>query len=200
MKIIGIAGGVASGKSVVSKKLESLGAFLIDADRIGHETLEKPLVIAAAKARWGDQVVGEDGRLVRATIAERVFGDSENQKSELAFWESCTHPHITRELSATLKRLNDSGKYPAVVLDAPVMFKAGWHKMCDVILFVDANREVRLSRAIERGWSPEQFEDRELSQLPLDEKRKHCQFVIDNSGQLDKTYDQVLTFWNSLSL
>ncbi|MEM7311803.1 MAG: dephospho-CoA kinase [Planctomycetota bacterium] len=200
MKIIGIAGGVASGKSVVSAKLQELGAFVIDADRIGHDVLKQPEVIAAATSRWGDSVTDDSGQLNRSAIGARVFGDTERHTADLRYWESETHPKITHELQRTLTSLRNSKEYPAAVLDAPVMFKAGWHKECDVIVFVDATREVRLQRAQKRGWTEEQFEDREACQTPLDEKRQYCEFVIDNSGDLEQTYEQVLTFWNSLSL
>ena len=200
MKIIGIAGGIASGKSVVSARLESLGAFVLDADQIGHRVLARSEVIAAARQRWGNQVVDSQGQLVRSEIAARVFGGNAETQGELAFWESCTHPRITTELRATIERIRDSGEYKAVVLDAPVMFKAGWHAMCDVIVFVDTPRELRLARAVRRGWSTDQFEDREASQTSLEEKRNLSSFVIDNSGYLEQTYEQVLSFWNSLSL
>ena len=202
MITIGIAGGVASGKSLVARKLGDLGAVIIDGDRLGHQVLKHPDVIQAARDRWGAAVVTADGAIDRAAVARRVFGGDADATRELAYWEACTHPRITRRLKqrmAELSQQNGNGEC-VVVLDAPVMFKAGWDKLCDHLIFVDTPQEMRLQRALQRdGWTEQHFHDREESQLKTEEKKRRASFVIDNSGSLDKTYQQVLSFWNSLS-
>ena len=203
MITIGIAGGVASGKSVVSARLAELGADLIDGDRLGHAVLEQPEVIAAARERWGQEVVAADGKIVRAAVADRVFAKGQDAAKELRFWEQCTHPRITQLLKNRLAELtekgNASGEEIVVVLDAPVMFKAGWDKLCDHFVFIDTPREMRLERALTRkDWDEQQFQDREASQLKIEEKMKRSSVVIDNSGSLTKTYEQVQRFWESL--
>ena len=85
------------------------------------------------------------------------------------------------------------------MLDAAVMMKAGWEKECDFLVFVDAPASLRLSRALQRGWKAEQFAARESSQISLAEKRAVSDFVIDNSGDLEQTYDQVVKVWHNLS-
>jgi dephospho-CoA kinase len=85
-------------------------------------------------------------------------------------------------------------------LDAAVMFKAGWHRDCDHILFVDAPRETRLARARQRGWTEEQFAAREAAQLSLEAKKAFADTIIDNSGALSHTIQQVDGFWRSLGL
>lgn len=197
MITIGIAGGVASGKSVVADQLRELGAFVVDGDRLGHQVLLQPEVISAAKARWGESVIGTDGQIDRAAVARLVFGDNESSAKELEYWESCTHPRITELLKQHLSEQDDDS---VLVLDAPVMFKAGWDKLCDQLIFVDCPCDQRMERALKRkNWNKEQFEKREGSQLSIDEKRRRASFVIDNSGSLEQTYEQVLSFWNSLS-
>ena len=84
------------------------------------------------------------------------------------------------------------------VLDAPVMFKAGWEKLCDKILFVDAPRELRLARALRRGWSEADFDARESAQESLDVKRSHADVILDNSSSPEHAYAQVQRFWHSL--
>jgi dephospho-CoA kinase len=89
---------------------------------------------------------------------------------------------------------------PAVVLDAALLVEAGWSKLCDKIVFVDAERVQRLQRACQRGWTPDGFNARESAQLSVEEKRKLADGVIDNSGSIDHTFAQVQQFWHSLGL
>ena len=210
MITVGIIGGVASGKSTIAEKLESLGAHVFDADEIGHQVLDESAVIDAARGRWGDEVVDSDGRLIRSAIAAHVFAHDASPAAiakaaqELKFWESQTHPRITRRVAEDLRRLAEESASQksgnrVVVLDAAVLLKAGWDGLCDQLIFVDVPQETRLKRGLARGWSAEHFAAREAAQLPLEEKKKKATVVIDNGGTLDQTYEQVLGFWQSLS-
>jgi dephospho-CoA kinase len=200
MFVIGVAGGVASGKSVVSQSLCRLGAVLLDADTIGHEVLEEPAVRAAIRRTWGDEVFTPEGLVSRPALARRVFAPSPDGPRELGQLEQITHPRIGARLKEQIDSLASQGAIPAVVLDAAVMFKAGWHRYCDRIVFVDAPPETRLERALGRGWTPEQFRAREAAQLSVERKRQFADVVIDNSGSLTHTHQQVERFWRSLGL
>ncbi len=199
MFVIGIAGGVASGKSVVAAELARRGAAVIDADQLAAEVLSSPDVVAIARQRWGDAVVDATGKLCRSAIAQRVFGKDASADAELAFWESVTHPRITARMLSQLRSWQTEGRLPAVIVDAPVMFKAGWDRYCDQLIFVDAPYEQRLDRAIARGWTEADLQNRERSQLPLEEKRRRATTVLDNSGTLEDTYEQVRKYWQALS-
>ena len=195
MKVIGLVGGVASGKSLVAKELQRLGATSLDVDGFGHEVLREPDVITQIKERFGTSVLDEDSQVERKKLAEIVFAvDGDDDLKQL---ESITHPRIEQRIRTEIQRLAESKKFPAVVLDAAVMLKAGWYKHCDVIVFVDCPEELRRERALQRGWSVEQFEFRESSQISIDRKRAIANIVIDNSGGLEQTYEQVLNFWCS---
>jgi dephospho-CoA kinase len=200
MLVIGVAGGVASGKSVVSQGLRRLGAGLLDADKIGHEMLEEPAVRDAVRREWGAEVFSPDGKVNRAALARRVFAPPPDGPAELAVLEQITHPRIGTRLKEEIERLSAVGEYPAVVLDAAVMFKAGWHRYCNRIAFVDAPYETRLQRALQRGWTAEHFAAREAAQLSVEEKKKLADTIIDNSGALSHTIHQVERFWRSLGL
>ena len=197
MKIIGVTGGVASGKSLVACQLESLGALRLDADRAGHEVLREDPVRRALQQRWGPAVVGEDGQIDRGAVARIVFESSPRGARELEFLEQLTHPRIAARLQQQLEQAARDGQ-TAVVLDAAVMFKAGWHKLCDAIVFVDAERKLRWQRAARRGWSRSQFAARERAQHSLDVKRQQADFRIDNSGTPESTLAQVKQLWNTL--
>ena len=198
MPVIGLLGGVASGKSAVARCFQRLGCAVLDGDTLGHQVLGETTVIDAAVARWGPQVISA-GELDRRQIARRVFGTDPAAATELAYWESITHPRIGKLLATEITRLRRAEQCAGIVLDAAVMIKAGWQKECDFLVFVDAPREIRLSRALQRGWTEEQFAAREASQTPLEEKRALTDFVIDNSADLDQTYEQVVKVWHNLS-
>ncbi len=198
MLVLGIVGGVASGKSLVSSALGRLGAEVIDADRLGHEVLLEPEVIAAAHQRWGDEVLLPDGQLNRRAIAQRVFGDSPQAKQERTILEAWTHPRIGAKARERISELATRGDTDVVVLDAALLLEAGWNEYCDRILYVDVPREVREQRARNRGWSIAELDAREAAQLPLSQKRAAADIVIDNSGSPKNTVKQIEAVWHSL--
>jgi len=200
MFVLGIVGGIASGKSLVSAYLARLGAEIIDADKLGHEVLRMPEVIAAARLRWGDGVLTLDGQLDRKAIAQRVFGENANQRDERRFLEELTHPRIGTLVREKISEIATRGDTDVVVLDAALMLETGWEEYCDRILFVDASDEVRRARAQARGWSLTDFEAREAAQFPLSQKRARADIVIDNSGSPDKTHKQLEMVWHSLTV
>jgi len=112
--------------------------------------------------------------------------------------EELTHPEIRRRMSTELELLAASGVEVAV-LDAPVMLKAGWNKLCDHLIFVDSPREMRLAHALARGWTEAEFSERESRQEPIEHKRELADFVLDNSGPLEYTHGQIERFWNRLA-
>jgi dephospho-CoA kinase len=193
--VIGLVGGVASGKSLVASQLADLGAGRLDADGAGHEVLRETEVEQAARRRWGERVFDVQGRIDRSALAKIVFAPPPDGPAELHFLEQLTHPRIGARLRDQAHRLVRSG-HKALVLDAAVMDKAGWDAMCDKILFIDAPRTVRLERALARGWTERQFDAREAAQASLEARRARSDQVIDNSGTPSHTQIQVERFWN----
>lgn len=224
MKVIGLLGGIASGKSFVAELFRQHGAVVLDGDRAGHEVLHDKEVKEAVRHRWGAGVFGPDGEIDRKALACKVFapptavpgadspsapaigdraaGDgaaagSPPEPGELAYLEQLTHPRIAARLAQQVQAAVDSGA-PAVVVDAAVMIKAGWDALCDTLVFVDTPREVRLARARGRGWSEEEFTRREASQENLVVKRARADVIIDNAGPPEATSAQVERFWQTL--
>jgi dephospho-CoA kinase len=198
MLVIGVAGGIASGKSLVSKQLQQLGAEVLDADRAGHEVLLEPDVERALRSHWGDDVFGDDRRISRAAVAKIVFAAPPEGPKELAYLEQITHPRIEERLRRRKAEFEQRGDLKAVVLDAALMFEAGWNKLCDKIVFVETPRESRVARARQRGWSEAEFAAREAAQESLEVKRKSADWIIDNSGSPEHTFAQLQRFWLSL--
>ncbi len=196
MKILGLLGGVASGKSLVSRQLAELGAVALDADRAGHETLQLPCVEEAARQRWGNAIFGPDGHISRSQLAKIVFAPPPDGPKERKYLEELTHAEIGRRLLAQAEAKKTAS--PLAVLDAALILEAGWDRLCDCFAFVDAPREVRLVRALQRGWTETDFAAREAAQESLDCKRARADVIIDNSGSAEHTQLQVQRLWQFL--
>ena len=194
MQTVGILGGVACGKSLVARQFAQLGAGVIDADRLGHESLDEPAVRAALQDRWGERILGPDGTVNRRSVAEIVFNATSEGDDERHFLESLVHPRIAQRLAAEQARFH-AQKYRVVVLDAPLLIEAGWDRLCNKLVFVDAPRQLRLDRATARGWTEQDVARREAAQAPLAMKRLRADVTIDNSGTPRETQAQVEHFW-----
>ncbi len=198
MKIIGLVGGVASGKSAVAQALARRGAVVFDADAIAHQVIAEREVRDELSARWGAGILDPDGRVDRRAVAARVFGDGPAPLAERRFLEEVLHPRIRQRIEAEARQLPDASA-PAIVIDAPLLVEVGWNDVCDAVLCVDVPRDLRLARAqANRGWSAEEFSRREAAQLPIEEKRRWCTHAVDNSGSLAELDAQVARFWTQI--
>lgn len=196
MKIIGLTGGIASGKSTVASLFAERGAVVLDADRHAHAVLEEPAVRDALVERWGEEILSEDGTLARRAVAERVFGDG--AEADRRFLEGLVHPRVRERLRAEIDAARASG-VSAVVLDIPLLLEAGWADACDAIYFVDCPQHERVKRAAARGWSEAELAEREASQTSIEEKRQRSDAVIPSSevGAAESAVDRL---WNDLGL
>jgi dephospho-CoA kinase len=197
MLILGLVGGVASGKSLVADCFRELGAAVLDADKAGHAVLREPDVIAKLKDRWGDEILDSSGQVSRRAVAKIVFAPG--RQEELKFLERLTHPQIEARLQQELAAAGAAPDAPpAAIIDAALLFEAGWDRLCNKIIFVDAPRDVRLERAVARGWSAEQFAGREAAQLAVEEKRARSHVVIRNVRTLENLRQVVRLTWQHL--
>ena len=196
--VIGILGGIGSGKSFVAELMKARGAVVLDADRVGHEVLREPQVESAARERWGDGIFNSDGHIDRKRLAKIVFAPPPDGPGELAHLEQLTHARIGERLQEQIAEIASREHPAALVLDAPVLLKAGWNQFCDKIVYVDAPHDVRLARVLARGWTEEELARREAAQEPLDVKRRLADLVIDNSGPAEATAAQMNVLWPQL--
>lgn len=197
--MIGLAGGVASGKSLVASCLEHFGASVLDADQIGHEVLEAPETVAAIVGQWGEGIL-TDGKIDRRSLARIVFAKTEVENTDLERLEKITHPEIGKRIRQRLADLKSQPKIPAVVLDAPVMFKAQWNQLCDKIIFVETDLSIRQQRASQRGWDSGEIARREAMQTSLEVKRSLSTDFINNSKSREETYHQIRELWRKWKL
>ena len=186
MKILGIIGGIGSGKSTAATLFQQAGAKLICADDIGHHILLSSSVKKAAQERWGLAVFGEDGEINRQKLAAVVFA---NEK-ELAYLQSLTHPLIAEEVHRQRLEHEQNG-VQICLLDAPLLLEAVWDHFVDQIIFIEAPAEVRWHRVKNRGWSQTEWHQREAAQWTVEEKKRRAHVVLDNSGDPEHIRTQV---------
>jgi len=199
MKLIGIVGGIASGKSFVSRAFQDLGAKWIDADALVHAVYRESAIIQILCQRWGTVVLDEKGQVDRAQLAARVFAPTMEAKVELEWLESLVHPLVKDQILRQVHEWQNDPTVEVVVLDAPVLLKAGWDKLCDELVFVDASESLRWERVQARGWTWEQWQQRESQQTPLSEKLARSTRTIDNNGSPESTRIQVQKIWVALT-
>jgi dephospho-CoA kinase len=183
--VIGIVGGVGSGKSALAKWVnENLSAAVLDADAAGHRALEKPEVEARIREQFGPDVFDATGRIIRSRLAELVFGPDEPQQAARRRLEQIVHPVIRLDLEQQLRTASES--HELVILDAAVALESGWGDVCDAIVFVEVPEDVRRERVGRtRNWSADELAERESSQMSLRDKRAAAEVIIDNSGLLE---------------
>jgi dephospho-CoA kinase len=186
--VLGLVGGMGSGKSAVAAELVRRGARLVSGDALGHEALKQAGTRDLVVKRWGPEVLDAQGEVDRRKLGAIVFGDPQERKA----LEDLVFPFIERGLREQIA----AAPAELVVLDAAIMMEAGWDRACDKIVFVYAPREMRLRRlAAQRGWSAKEVEARESAQLSLTEKASRADYAIDNSGppaQLARQVDDLL--------
>jgi dephospho-CoA kinase len=193
---------MGSGKSRVAAMLAALGAKVIDADAVGHALLDQNPVRDQVVARFGAGVLAPaaDAESVRP-IDRRVLGGIVfADQRELQALEAILHPRMRRTFERAIGRAERQGRYPAVVLDAAVLFEAGWESLCDQVIFVDASRERRLERlARDRGWTEPMLESRERAQWPEAEKRRRADVVLaNNEDGIERLEADVKAQWDRL--
>ena len=184
--VIGIVGGIGSGKSSVAQALTHyFRCCRLDADTAGHRALECGQVKESIRNEFGDSVFQNQGEIRRAALAALVFGDEPDRIDARRRLEAIVHPVIRETLEQQLANARLSGEFDIVLLDAALLFEAGWNTMCDGIVFLDVPRDLRLARVSLRGWTERELASREASQLDLEEKRRLADLVIDNSQELE---------------
>ncbi|MFD1135631.1 dephospho-CoA kinase [Paenibacillus urinalis] len=195
---IGLTGGIATGKSSVSRYLVSLGAILIDADQIAREVmLPGHPVLAAVIERFGQAVLNEDGTLHRKKLGEIVFGNS----AELKALNDITHPAIRQEMRERMRMFEQEQPDKLVLSDIPLLYESGLSEQFEQVMVVYVPAEIQLKRLMERdGISESDAISRLNAQMDIEEKKRRADIVIDNSGTMEETKAQILKFWHDKGL
>src|SRR3989344_6739749 len=179
--IIGITGSVGSGKSTIARLFSKKGYKVIDADRMGHAVLRMPSVKRKIRRVFGKEIFSGK-EVARKKLGRIVFSD----KKKLRELNQIVHPEIGKQIKKALKGKKD------VVLDAAVLLEAGWQAHVDKVIVVKTSRQKQTQRLLKQKRYPRAIINKIISsQMPLKKKMNYADFVVDNSGSLERTEEQV---------
>ncbi|HJV67458.1 MAG TPA: dephospho-CoA kinase [Geomonas sp.] len=192
MRVIGLTGGIASGKSSAAVILERLGASVVDADHLAREVVEPgEEALSRIVESFGAGILNSDGTLNRAALGQIVFSDPTARRA----LEGITHPAIRKRADERLARLREAGVAVTFYV-APLIFEAGLEERFDEIWVVYLDKETQLLRLMARdGLDREAALARIASQMPMEEKKKRGKVVIDNSGSREELEAEVNRIW-----
>jgi dephospho-CoA kinase len=186
--VIGLIGGIGSGKSLVAAEFARRGGRIVSGDKAGHEALRQPPIREQVVRHFGPEVLAVDGQVDRKKLGARVFADPAARQA----LETLVFPYIKEKLQSEIAAAQQDVQVAFVVLDAAIMLEAGWNKVCDWLVYIHAPRAARLARlAAQRGWCAKEVAARENAQMTLTDKVNCADWAIDNSGTPEDTACQV---------
>jgi dephospho-CoA kinase len=197
VQIIGLTGGIATGKSTVSAILKKAGAIVIDADHIAREVVQKGLpAYREIVGHFGTDILLPDGEIDRNVLGDIIFNDPAEKKQ----LNSIVHPRVTKVVGHHLKQLEKTHSNAIEILDIPLLYEATMHTDLNEIIVVYAPQKIQIERLMHRDRiSKSEALARVRSQMPIEEKKKKATIVIDNSGTIENTRKQTLDIFNRLN-
>jgi dephospho-CoA kinase len=197
MKTIGLTGGIGSGKSTVSQILAELGAFVIDADKVGHEIyLPGKEAWQQVTAAFGRDILAPDQTIERQKLGALVFGSDEARKK----LNEIVHPLMFQDIDRRIKAKRATGFTKPIVIEAAILIEANWLSLADQVWLIVTNKTAVIDRvATQRGMAAKDTEARIASQLSDSERRKHAQVVIENNGSLEELQQKIRVAWSRVS-
>lgn len=199
VRLVGIVGRIGAGKTTVARMLADKGARVVDADRLAHEVLGEEEVRGEVRRRFGDGVFAADGAVDRGALARIVFGPGPAHAEALVALEAIVHPRVHARITAAIRAAaREASGRTVVVLDVPLLVKAGWADVCDLVLLLECDDDVRRSRLAAR-LSPAQIAAREAAwnRNPPDGLPPGKTARVDTSGDPSYTRDQIDGIWNA---
>ena len=191
--ILGVTGNIASGKSTVAKELARRGATVLDADQLAREVVESgSSVLKKLVKLFGTEILQQDGDLDRDRLGQMVFADVKVR----AMLNQIMHPEIAKKSVEQLQQLQNNPDLPLIVYEAPLLFEVGAESRVDKVLVVKIDPEEQLKRLMSRdGLSEERAQQRMSSQMTQQQKLERADYIIDNSGSLAETQQQIDALW-----
>jgi dephospho-CoA kinase len=194
MLLVGLTGGIGAGKSTVADLLARRGAVVLDADAFARDAVRKGTdALSAVVRRFGPDVLGLEGDLDRARLAAIVFAD----RAALADLEAIIHPEVRRMIAEGIQSHLDTDD--VVVLVNPLLIEMGTHRDCDVVVVVSASPEAQVARSVARGMDEADVRARLDAQLPLDQRARAADVLLDNEGTREELANEVAVLWDDLA-
>jgi dephospho-CoA kinase len=192
--IIGILGGIGSGKSTVAAEFAKLGCKVIDADKIAHKLLERKTVKEKIAAAFGRDALDAKGQIDRRKLAAIVFAYAD----KLLTLNRIIHPLVLRRAEQLIEQYNRQNKVKAIVLDMPLLIEVGWAGRCDKLIFVNCRQKIRAERAKKLGFDKNQHKIRENFQISLDKKMNLADNTIENNSDFSAMVRQVADIFSDI--
>ncbi len=193
--IIGILGGIASGKSTVAAEFAKLGCKVINADKIAHELLEKEAVKRQVVAAFSPSILDSKGKIDRRKLAQIVFADTH----KLSSLNLIIHPLVLEHAERQIERYSRQNQVQAIVLDMPLLAEVDWAKRCDKLIFVRCNEKIRAEREKKMGFDENQLKMRENYQISLDNKAGIADNTIENNSDFSALVRQVADIFTDIT-
>ena len=194
--VIGILGGIGSGKSTVAAEFAKLGCEVIDADKIAHKLLDQPEVRQRIVGLCGKGILDSAGKIDRKKLSDTVFADAQR----LSSLDKIIHPLVLKRAEELIDLYKRRGGVKASVLDIPLLAEVGWAKRCDKLIFVDCRRRIRIDRVKKLGiFDKNQLKIRENFQISLDKKAKLADNIVDNNSDFSALVKQVANIFSHIS-
>ncbi|MBZ4683882.1 MAG: dephospho-CoA kinase [Fusobacteriaceae bacterium] len=186
---LGLTGGIACGKSEVSKIFNELGLVIIDADKISHNISKRQDVIEEIKLEFGNEVI-KNNEINREALGKLIFNNKELREK----LNNIMHPKIINEIK---KQIENNKNEKNIILDIPLLFEAKLEYLCDKTLLIVAEKETQIARLMKRDNISREYAIKKIeSQMNIEEKKKLADFIIDNSGSKDELKEKIKNFYN----
>ena len=192
--VIGILGGIGSGKSTVAAEFAKSGCKVIDADKIAHELLDSKSVKEKIVGLFGESVLDSSGRIEHKKLAGVVFASGD----KLASLNGVIHPLVLARAEELIEQYNRQNQVKAIVLDMPLLVEVGWAKRCDRLIFVDCEQEIRAERAKKKDFDKNQIKIRENFQISLDNKESLADNTVENNSDFSALVRQVADIFSDI--
>ena len=199
MKVIALTGEIGAGKSAAAKVLEALGGVRLDADKIALSLWQRKDIKDKAVTRWGKNILDDEFNIIFAEIAKIIFNSSEEYK----FCCELLHPVVMQQLAAKVSELKALNNYSFIVAEVPLLFEVDknlWADWVDYILFIAADKAVRIQRCRERGWDDGELSRRESYYLPAFARKAHSDFIINNNQDLEYLITELADLLSKLNI
>ena len=192
--IIGVLGGIGSGKSTVAAEFAKLGCKVIDADKIAHGLLKRKTVKEKIVGLFGEDVLDSSGRIAHKKLAGVVFASDD----KLASLNRVIHPLVLARAEELIEQYNSQNQVKAIVLDMPLLVEVGWAKRCDRLIFVDCEQKTRAERAKKKDFGKNQIKIREKFQISLDNKASLADNTVENNSDFSAMVRQVADIFSDI--
>jgi len=192
--IVGLTGNIGMGKTTALKMFKECGALTYDVDEFVHQILESKEVTMRLVQILGKEILIEENSLNKEKVAEIIFNDKEKRKAV----EEVIHPLVLDKIKEISRKHKEKNPHSIIIFEVPLLFEAGFEKFFDRTIVVYSSEKSAINRSIKKGFSSEGIKRRLESQMPIEEKKRQADFLIDNNGEINNTQEQVMAIYKKL--